>query len=535
MTAIFQTVLLMTAVLAAVAVVAKRLHLAPSILLVVAGVAMALVPGLPTIQLAPELVLLVILPPLIYSAGVAMSWREFRFNLRPIALLAFGCVVFTTCAVATAAHYLLGFDWPVGFLLGAIVSPPDTVAPLAIARRLGLPRRLVVVLEGEGLANDATALILYRFAVVAVSTGAFSLGEAAGTFSLIVVGEVIYGIGVGWLSLSLRKWAREPRVEITLSLMTPYLAYWVPEHLHGSGVLATVACGLYVSWNGPRLIAPATRLQGIFFWDLIVYLIEGFVFLLTGLQARTLIEQTHAFSLRDLLIATAWTTLIVIVARFVWVFPATYVPRWLIPRLRKHDPAPPWQGPFLLSFTGIRGVVSLAAALAIPYVMANGQPFPHRDMILFVTFGVIIVTLVGQGLLVPSVVRWLGLSRLGKQEHADEIKRELHARQAALNEVTKRLEKAIADHELPPFIVEHLRTRNKGRFQVIPNNLTEDLAMIRQTAALKKELIDVERDFIYQLLRDGKITDEARRRIEYELDLEEAGVANRGTDGGGWM
>jgi Na+/H+ antiporter len=478
---------------------------------------------------------LVILPPLIYSAGVAMSWREFRFNLRPIALLAFGCVVFTTCAVATAAHYLLGFDWPVGFLLGAIVSPPDTVAPLAIARRLGLPRRLVVVLEGEGLANDATALILYRFAVVAVSTGAFSLGEAAGTFSLIVVGEVIYGIGVGWLSLSLRKWAREPRVEITLSLMTPYLAYWVPEHLHGSGVLATVACGLYVSWNGPRLIAPATRLQGIFFWDLIVYLIEGFVFLLTGLQARTLIEQTHAFSLRDLLIATAWTTLIVIVARFVWVFPATYVPRWLIPRLRKHDPAPPWQGPFLLSFTGIRGVVSLAAALAIPYVMANGQPFPHRDMILFVTFGVIIVTLVGQGLLVPSVVRWLGLSRLGKQEHADEIKRELHARQAALNEVTKRLEKAIADHELPPFIVEHLRTRNKGRFQVIPNNLTEDLAMIRQTAALKKELIDVERDFIYQLLRDGKITDEARRRIEYELDLEEAGVANRGTDGGGWM
>ena len=535
MTAIFQTVLLMTAVLAAVAVMAKRLHLAPSILLVVAGVAMALVPGLPTIQLAPELVLLVILPPLIYSAGVAMSWREFRFNLRPIALLAFGCVVFTTCAVATAAHYLLGFDWPVGFLLGAIVSPPDTVAPLAIARRLGLPRRLVVVLEGEGLANDATALILYRFAVVAVATGAFSLGEAAGTFSLIVIGEVIYGIGVGWLSLRLRKWAREPRVEITLSLMTPYLAYWVPEHLHGSGVLATVACGLYVSWNGPRLIAPATRLQGIFFWDLIVYLIEGFVFLLTGLQARTLIEQTHAFSLRELLIATAWTTLIVIVARFVWVFPATYVPRWLSPRLRKRDPSPPWQGPFLLSFTGIRGVVSLAAALAIPYVMANGQPFPHRDMILFVTFGVIIATLVGQGLLVPSVVHWLGLSRLGKQEHADEIKRELHARQAALNEVTKRLEKAIADHELPSLVADHLRTRNQIRLQVLPRNLTEDVDLMRRTAALKKELIDAERDFIYQLLRDGKITDEARRRIEYELDLEEAGVANRGSDGGGWM
>ncbi len=206
--------------------------------------------------------LLVILPPLIYSAGVAMSWREFRFNLRPITLLAFGCVVFTTCAVAAAAHYLLGFHWAVGFVLGAIVAPPDVVAPLAIARRLGLPRRLVVVLEGEGLANDATALILYRFAVAAVTTGMFSFGKASGTFALIVVGEIAFGIGVGWLSLRLRRWARDPRVEITLSLMTPYLAFWVPEHLGGSGVLATVACGLYVSWNGPRLIPSADAAAG---------------------------------------------------------------------------------------------------------------------------------------------------------------------------------------------------------------------------------------------------------------------------------
>src|SRR5665647_816792 len=197
MTAIAQTILFMLAVLAAVAVAAKRLNVAPSILLVVAGIGMALVPGLPKVQLAPELVLLVILPPLIYSAGVAMSWREFRFNLRPIALLAFGCVVFTTCAVAAAAHYLLQFDWAVGFLLGAIVAPPDVVAPLAIARRLGLPRRLLVVLEGEGLANDATALILYRFAVVAITTGMFSPMQAGGTFAAIVIGEIVWGIGVG--------------------------------------------------------------------------------------------------------------------------------------------------------------------------------------------------------------------------------------------------------------------------------------------------------------------------------------------------
>jgi Na+/H+ antiporter len=535
MTAVMQTLLFMLAVLAAIAVAAKRLNIAPSILLVVAGIGMALVPGLPKVELAPELVLLVILPPLIYSAGVAMSWREFRFNLRPIALLAFGCVLFTTCAVAAAVHYFLNFDWAVGFLLGAIISPPDVVAPLAIARRLGLPRRIVVVLEGEGLANDATALVLYRFAVVAVSTGTFSLGQASGEFVLIVVGEIAYGLAVGWLSLNLRRWARDPRVEITLSLMTPYLAFWVPAHLGGSGVLATVACGLYVSWIGPRLIPSATRLQGIFFWDLIVYLIEGLVFLLTGLQARSLIEQGHAFSIRELLIATAWTTLIAIAARFIWVFPAIYIPRWVSPRLAKRDPAPPWQGPFFLAFTGVRGVDSLAVALAIPYTMLNGQPFPHRDLILFVTFGVIIITLVGQGSMLPYVVRWLGLARLGKKEHKDEIKAELRARKAALKQVEKRLEKAIENCGLPADAIQHLRTRNASRAQILPTNLTEDLDQMRQTARIKTDLIEAERDFIYQLLRDGKITDEARRRIEYELDLEEASVANRGKDGGGWM
>src|SRR6478609_4674021 len=303
MTATIQIILFLLAVLVLVAVIAQRLKTPTSILLVVAGIALALVPGLPPVELAPELVLLVLLPPLIYSAGVAMSWREFHFNLRLVTLLAFGCVVFSTCAVAIALHYLLGWQWGVAFALGAIVAPPDVVAPLAIARRLGLPRRILVILEGEGLANDATALILYRFAVVAVTTGSFSLTRAGGTFCIIVLGEIFFGIGVGWLSLRLRQWARNPRVEITLSLMTPYLAYWIPEHLGGSGVLATVAAGLYVSWNGPRLIPAATRLQGIFFWDLIIYLIEGFVFLITGLQARTLIDKAQAFPVREVVAA----------------------------------------------------------------------------------------------------------------------------------------------------------------------------------------------------------------------------------------
>jgi Na+/H+ antiporter len=535
MTAIMQTLLFMLTVLAAVAVAAKRLNIAPSILLVVAGIGMALVPGLPKVELAPEVVLLVILPPLIYSAGVAMSWREFKFNLRPIGLLAFGCVVFTTCAVAAAAHYLLHFDWAVGFVLGAIIAPPDVVAPLAIARQLGLPRRLIVVLEGEGLANDATALILYRFAVAAVATGSFSLPQAGGTFVAIVIGEVIWGIAVGWLSLRVRQWAREPRVEITLSLMTPYLAFWAPAHLGGSGVLATVACGLYVSWNGPLLISSATRLQGIFFWDLLVYLIEGLVFLLTGLQARALIDNGHAFSMTDLAIAAACTTAIVIVARFVWVFPATYIPRWIYPPLARRDPAPPWQSVFLLAFTGVRGVVSLAAALALPYALNSGAPFPHRDLILFVTFGVIIFTLVGQGLMLPSVVRWLGLSRRGSEEHANELKAELEARVAALGTVEKRLEEFAQARGLPAEVIELLRTRNLSRNQILPKDWQDGLERMRLSASVKRELIDTEREFVYQLLREGKITDEARRRIEYELDLEEASLANRGQDGGGWM
>lgn len=535
MTATVQTLLFMMGLLAAVAVAAKRLNVAPSILLVIAGIGIAFIPGLPKVELAPEVVLLVILPPLIYSAGVSMSWRDFRFNLRPITLLAFGCVVFTTCAVAAAAHYLLNFDWAIGFLLGALIAPPDVVAPLAVAQRLALPRRLLVVLEGEGLANDATALILYRFAVAAAVTGTFSLPEATGTFALIVVGEILYGIAVGWLSLRLRQWAREPRVEITLSLMTPYLAFWVPEHLGGSGVLATVACGLYVSWIGPRLISSATRLQGIFFWDLLVYLIEGLVFLLTGSQVRALLDEAQVVPTRELVIATVLTTLIAIAARFIWVFPATYIPRWASASLAKRDPSPPWQGPFIIAFTGVRGVVSLAAALAIPYALNNGQPFPHRGLILVVTFGVIIITLVGLGSMLPLVVRWLGVARIGQEERAGEIRSELESRVSALEEVEKRLDKFVEERELPDEVIALLRTRNQSRRQILPNDMNDGLEYMRQSATIKKELIDAEREFIYQLLRDGKITDEARRRIEYELDLEEASVANRGRDGGGWM
>jgi CPA1 family monovalent cation:H+ antiporter len=512
---------LLLAVLVIVAIVARRFNTAPSILLVIAGIGLALAPGLPRFELAPELVLLGILPPLIYSAGVAMSWREFRFNLRPIALLAFGCVVFTTCAVAAMTHWLLGMPLAVGFVLGAIVAPPDVVAPLAIVRRLGVPRRLIVVLEGEGLANDATALILYRFAVAAVGTGLFSLGQAAGTFVLIVIAEIAYGIGIGWFSLRLRRWARDPRVEITLSLLTPYAAFLVPADLGGSGVLATVTAGLFVSWNGPLLIPAATRLQGIFFWDLVVYLLEGLVFLVTGLQIRTLIDRTDAFLLRDHLLAVLLTVAVVIIARFIWVYPATYLPRWLSPSLARRDP----QWLFFLAFVGVRGVVSLAAALAIPLTTLAGASFPYRDLILFVTFGLIVVTLVGQGLLLPSVVRWLGLARHAADERQREHKAELAARSDALDAAQSRLGKLAADGRISPEVLAILQARHEYRVGRLPRNMSDGADAASAAADLRTELIAAEREYIFRLLQDGQITDEARRRIERELDLEEASIA----------
>jgi CPA1 family monovalent cation:H+ antiporter len=520
-------------VVSIVAFVSNRLKVPHAILLVIVGVALALVPGLPTLELAPEFVLLIVLPPLIYSSAVAMSWKEFRFNLRPISLLAVGCVAFTAAAAAAATHWLLGFPWAVGFVLGAIISPPDAVAPLSVARRMQLPRRLLVVLEGEGLANDATALILYRFAVAAVSLGVFSLGKAAETFAIIVVSEIAWGLVIGWLMLRLRRWVRDPRIEITLSILTPFLAYWPPEYFGGSGVLATVTAGLYISWNGLRLISAATRLQGIFFWDLFVYLIEGMVFLVTGLQARTLTAGIHGYSLYDLVMSALIVCAVVIVARFVWMYPATYMPRWLSSSLARRDPSPPWQFPFALAFTGVRGIVSLAAALAIPLTVQGGAAFPDRDLILFLTFSVVLVTLVGQGLLLPSVIRALGLANTGSLEHTADRAQEVLARQQAVRAALSRLESLAQERSLPPEIIDPLRARHAERLRHAQHRGDGDEALRKLLDThdeIELVLIEAERQQINELYRLGELKDEVRRRIERELDLREAHLLNERGD-----
>jgi Na+/H+ antiporter len=528
MTGQIQILVLLLVVTAAVGVAAKRLQVPPSILMVLTGVVLALIPGLPTVKVAPQLVLLLVLPPIVYSSAVAMSWREFRFNLRTISLLAVGCVAFTTIAAAAAAHWILGLSWPVGFVLGAIVSPPDAVAPLSIARRLQLPRRILVVLEGEGLANDATALILYRFAIAAVIAGGFSLGKATGMFAAIVAGEIIWGIGVGSLMLRLRRWVRDPQTEILFSILTPFVAFWPPAHLGGSGVLATVAAGLYVSWNGLNIISAATRLQGIFFWDVLVYLIDGLVFLVTGLQARALIAGISGHSWSELAISAAVISGVVILARYVWVFPATYLPRLLIPAIARADPAPPWRWPFVLAFTGVRGMVSLAAALAIPLTTELGAPFPDRDLILFLTFSVILVTLVGQGLMLPAVIGALGLAHAGKREQRADRAEELSARQTAIESAIARLDQLAAERNLPADIVHALRAKHRDRLKHFEHG--HDRADNRHEQSKLHDdieflLIAAERDRLNELYHQGGVKDEARRRIERELDLREASLA----------
>ena len=509
---------------------ARRSHIPYSIFLVLLGLAIGFLPGMPRVELRPDLVLSLFLPPLLYRAGVNMSWRGFRANLRPILLLAVGAVIFTAVAVAGVSHYLLGLPLAVGFVLGAVVSPPDAVAPMAIARRFALPQRVLTILEGEGLVNDATALILFSFAVGAVTMGrAFTLPAATGEFLLIVAGEIGWGLFIGWGGLALRRWASDVRVEMVFSLLTPFAAFWVPEALGGSGVLATVVAGLYVSWNGPRFISPATRLQGFFVWDLVVYLVEGVIFLMTGLQARIVADTLDLTESEHLALACAAVCVVIIAVRFLWVFAATYLPGLLWPKEREFEPS--WQGTFIIAFTGIRGVVSLAAALSIP-LMANGVDFPDRGLLLLVTFCVILVTLVGQGLSLPWVIGLLGIAEHGKREADTDKRREISARLASIDAALARLD-SLEGAVASPEMAAALRRRNQDR-RAYYVAACQDLGagdVSNAAAALQLQFVDAERASIGDLYSRGEIGDEARRRIERELDLEDSRIRHAAESG----
>src|ERR1041384_3965089 len=398
-------VVLLLMLVAGLVILANKVAIPYPVVLVLGGLALSLIPFLPVVRLDPNLVLFFFLPPLLYPAALFTSWRDFRRNLRSILFLAIGLVLMTTTVVAWVAHtFIAGLPWAAAFALGAIVSPPDAVAAEAILKRLRVPTRIQAVLGGESLVNDATALVAYQFAVVAMVTGRFSLGAASLRFVFVGIGGVALGLLVGLAMRWVQRQLDDPPVQITISLLPPFAAYLLAERLAVSGVLAVVAAGVYLGWHSTALTA-RTRLQAQIFWKMVAFLLNGFIFIMIGLQLPGILRNLKEEPLSRLTIYGILISATVVFVRIAWVFPATYLPRWLSPKLRARDPAPPWQQSVLIAWAGMRGVVSLAAAFALPIVLANREPFPGRSYILFLTFCVILTTLVFQGLSLPFLIR----------------------------------------------------------------------------------------------------------------------------------
>lgn len=411
-----ELVLALLAVTVLLALVARKLGLPEPIFLVVGGLVLGLQPWTPGFSLDPQIVFLLFLPPLLYAAAFRTPWPEFRSQLRAITLLAVGLVLFTTALVAVAAHHLLGLPWPAAFVLGAIVSPPDAVAAIAVTQRLKVPRLVTVILEGESLVNDATALVALRFAVAAAATGVFSLADAGLQFALVSAGGIAIGVAGGWLVCRFHRWLdrlglSDPKLVITITLLTPFGVYFAAERLHLSGVLAAVCTGLWVGHRCERVFTRELFLEAKAVWEWVEFLLNGLVFILVGFALRQILDtfgDTHTPA--ELAVGAAGVCGAAVGARLLWVFPGAYLPRWLDTRLGCPSPYPPWQGVAVVGWTGMRGAVSLAAALALPRTTADGQPFPGRDLIQLLTFAVIFATLVGQGLTLPFLIRVLGVS-----------------------------------------------------------------------------------------------------------------------------
>jgi CPA1 family monovalent cation:H+ antiporter len=503
------------AAMAVLVAVARRLRVPYPMLLVLGGLIIGFVPGLPAVELEPDLVFLLFLPPILQAAAFFTSIRDFRANLRPILLLALGLVLFTTVAVAVVARGIIeGITWPEAFLLGAIVSPPDAVAATSIAQNVRLPRRIITVLEGESLVNDATALTAYNVAVAAALTGSFSPAGAGLEFLRAAVGGVVVGLALGWLIVQLLGRMDDTLVEITVGFLAGYLAYLLAERLHVSGVLAVVAVGLYLGRNAPVIMSPQTRLQAVGTWNVVIFLLNGLVFILIGLQLPRVLEALEGESAVTLLWYALVISVAVILIRIAWVFPATYVPRVLIRRVRERDPSPPVRNVAIVAWTGMRGVVSLAAALALP------PEVPARDLILFLTFAVILATLVVQGLSLAPLVRILRVEDDGGAER-EEAEARLRAVQAAM----ARLEQLATEEWVQTEWIEDHRRHYQERAHHLTAPETDEehghhgerqVAYVR----LQTELLAAERDALLRLRDDGVIGDEVMRQVERELDLE---------------
>ncbi len=517
-----EAIAILLMLMAALVVIAKKLEVPYPVMLVLGGLAVSFIPRLPEVKLDPNVVFYFFLPALLYPTALFTSWRDFRRNLRAILLLAIGLVLITMVVVAWVVHMIIpALPWAAAFALGAIVSPPDAFAATAVIRRLSVPHRIQAILESESLVNDATALVALQFAIIAMMTGTFSLSHASLRFVLVGAGGIGFGLLIGFLMREVQRRLDDPPVQITVSLLTPFLAYLPAERLHVSGVLATVAAGMYLGWHSPVIVKARYRLQAFAFWEMIGFLLNGFIFIAIGLQLPGILRAMNGESLLTLIYDALLICVAVVVVRIAWVFPGVYLPRLLSKKVRAREPKARWQNVALVGWAGMRGVISLAAAFALPFTLPNGTPFPGRNYILFFTFCVILATLVGQGLTLPFLIRKLGIKDDGATDEEERAAR-LAANEAAIAFI----ENASTQNGASPEILQRLRAEYDDRLAQLKRCVAESgnrggSVATPQYQQLQQQALSTERDAIIQLRNKHVINDEALRRIQRDLDLAE--------------
>jgi Na+/H+ antiporter len=521
-----QAELLIAGLLVAVAglsALARRLSVPYPIVLVVGGAVFGFVPGLPQVKLDPAIVLVVFLPPLLYVASIFANYSDLRANLRSLTLSTVGLVLATMCAVAWAAHALIpGLPWEAAFVLGAIVSPTDPLAAATIMRRLDAPRRMVSSIEGEGLFNDATALVAYRVAVAAVVAGSFSLADAGLKFILGAAGGVAIGIAVGWIVAEIRKRTTDTQVSVTISLLTGYAAFVPADAVGASGILATVTAGIYMGIRGPRILPARTRLQGYFVWDILDFIVNAILFVLIGLQLRAVVDGLSGYSAGALAGYALAVTGVVVSTRLVWFFTVPYLIRAIDrrPAQRARRVGARWR--LVMAWSGMRGAVSLAVALALPFTTDAGGGFPKRDLIVFLTFAVIFFTLVVQGLSLSALIRRLGVSD-GGADAGEEVRARLVATKAALAQIDALAgEEWTRDETVERMrgLYEYRKRRFAARAGKIDDDGYEDRSLAYQH--MVQLVLGAQRTALLRMRSEGKLSNEVMNRILRELDLEES-------------
>jgi len=504
----------------------EKLRIAYPIFLVIAGLLISLVPGIPRISLDTDLVFVIFLPPLLYAAAWNTAWNEFWAFRRPISMLAFGLVVITALVVAMVAHVMIpGCSLALGFVLGGIVSPPDAIAATSVLEHLKVPRRVVTILEGESLVNDASSLIVFRFALVALFTGEFVFWKAGVDFLMVAGVGIFIGLAIAHIVYAIHRFLpTTPSIDTGISLMTPYLMYIAAEHFHYSGVLAVVSGGLFLSFRSQDFFTYSSRLQANSVWSTLVFLLNGIVFILIGLQLPDIIKGLGEYSLQSAICYALVISVVTIVIRIIWVFPGAYLPRILSKKIRKKEERPGWKSVFITAWSGMRGVVSLASALAVPLTLENGQAFPHRNLILFITFIVILFTLVLQGLSLPALVRLLKI-----QVDNEKDKEHEHAMRLRLaTAVVDYLESEYADESETIKAFNRVKERYERMADIAGKKLAKGDAPEANPSFLVNyrkmllEIIEVRRKELALMRRDKLYPDHLIRNKEQELDLEEA-------------